>query len=338
MTRLKTYLAMFGLLAGVAGAAPTPQHEMYLCATISLNYVIGSKLVTLSGLYHRTADDKYEHFGPNFPGIFNLAVDPRDPKVLYVASLNGALCSRDGGKTWRIGTSWDITEPKDVFVDPNAPDHVYLALPDGIAVSPDRGATWPRQENGLPDRGKYTQVAKVDRTKAGRALAGCESGMYLTDDGAQSWRRVFAAKTTITDLQQSPHDPKTWLATTQSNGALRSEDGGLTWTKFEGVPSVDALYNVTFDATNPQRFAIGSWTYGVLTTEDGGKTWTERNAGLPAEHCVFRVGVDPDNGRLYAGVYKEALYVSDDFGRTWRKSGLEGSTIYNFIFLPKAAK
>jgi photosystem II stability/assembly factor-like uncharacterized protein len=338
MTKIKTYLAALVLLAGSANAATAPKHDLYVCATISLNYVIGSKLVTLSGLYQRGADNTYGHFGINFPGIFNLAVDPRNPAVLYVASLNGALCSTDGGTTWRIGTSWDMTEPKDVFVDPNAPDNIYLALPDGIAVSPDRGATWPRRENGLPERGKYTQVVKVDRTKAGRALAGCESGIYLTENAAQSWRRILPAKTTITDIRQSPHDPQLWLATTQSDGALVSRDGGLTWKKFDGVPSAEALYNVAFDATNPQRYAIGSWTYGVIVTEDGGKTWSERNTGLPAEHCVFRVGVDPDDGRLYAAVYHDAVFASEDFGRTWQKSGLEGSTVYNFVFVPKAAK
>lgn len=338
MTKIKTCLVLLGLLTGSVGAAPAPPHDLYLCATISLNYVIGSKLVTLSGLYRRGADKTYGHFGPNFPGIFNLAVDPRNPQVLYAASLNGALCSRDGGKTWRIGTSWDMTEPKDIFVDPTAPDNIYLALPDGIAVSPDRGITWPRRESGLPERGKYTQVVKVDRTTAGRALAGCESGIYLTEDAAGSWRRIFPTTTTITDLRQSPHDPKLWLATTQSDGALASRDGGLSWQKLDGVPSAEALYNAAFDATNPQRFALGSWTYGVLTTEDGGRTWTERNAGLPAEHCVFRVGIDPDSGRLYAAIYKDALFTSGDFGRTWRKSGLEGSTVYNFVFVPQAVK
>ena len=32
------------------------------------------------------------------------------------------------------------------------------------------------------------------------------------------------------------------------------------------------------------------------------------------------------------------IHVSDDFGRTWRRAGLEGSTVYNFVFVPKAAK
>ncbi len=338
MSRFKLLLALIAGVASTAAATTTSQHDLYLCASVSLNYVIGSKLVTQSGLFRRTADGKYQHFGPNFPGIFSLAVDPRDPQVLYAASLNGALCSTDGGKRWRVGTSWDMTEPKDISVDPNAPDHVYLALPDGIAVSPDGGKTWPRREDGLPDRGKYTQVVKIDRTRAGRAIAGCETGIYLTDDAAQSWRHVFTTKTTITDLRQSPHDAALWLATTQSNGALQSHDAGQTWQPITGVPSAEALYNVAFDGTNPQRYAIGSWTYGVLTSEDAGRTWTARNAGLPDGHCVFRVGVDPDTGRLYAAVYKNAIYVSDDFGRTWRKDGLEGSTVYNFVFVPQPTR
>lgn len=320
-----------------AQAADAPAHDLYLCAAINKNYVVGSKFTTDSGILKRDAAGQYKLIGPNFPFFFNLSFDPRDHDVIYAATLNGCLRTADGGKSWRTGTGWDMTEPKDVFVDPNAPDTIYLALPDGIAVSTDCGATWPRCENGLPARGKYTQVVKVDRTKAGRALAGCESGIYLTDNAAKNWRRVFKSTTTITDIRQSPHDPKLWLASTQADGALVSRDGGLTWKKFDGVPSADALYNVAFDATNPLRYAIGSWTYGVLTTEDGGKTWTERNDGLPEDHCVFRVGIDPDNGRLYAAVYKDTLFSSDDFGRTWRKDNLEGATVYNFVFLPKAA-
>jgi photosystem II stability/assembly factor-like uncharacterized protein len=339
MTKLKKYLVLLALsLGAIPLAANEPKHELIVVAAINSNFVVGSKLVNLSGLFERTPDGNYRHFGLNFPFFFNIAVDPHDANVIYAASLNGALCSVDGGNKWRIGTSWDMTEAKDVSVDPNAPDHVYLALPDGIAISPDRGKTWPRRETGLPDRGKYTQVVKVDRTTAGRALAGCESGLYLSENAGESWRRVFSTKTTITDLRQSPHDAQLWLAVTQSNGALVSRDGGETWTKVEGVPSAEALYNVAFDATNPQRYAIGSWTYGVLVTEDGGRTWKDRNAGLPAEHCVFRVGIDPDNGRLYVAVYRDAIFASDDFGRTWHEDGLAGSLVYNFVFVPKAAK
>ena len=139
----------------------------------------------------------------------------------------------------------------------------------------------------------------------------------------------------MTDLQQSSHDPQHWLAVTQSNGAWRSRDGGVTWSALGGVPIEHALYNVAFDATNAGRYVIGSWAHGVLTSEDAGRSWQKRNHGLPESPRVWRVGVHPDDGRLYASVVAEALYVSDDFGRTWQKDGLESSTINAFVFRPR---
>ena len=329
---------------------PAPTHDFYICAATNRNYVVGSVIVTINGVFRHEANGDWLHLGNNDTTISALSFDPRDHGVFYLAAINGCWRTLDGGATWRCTTDWDVTEPKDVCVDPNAPDHVYLALPDGIIVTADRGNTWTRMENGLPDRGKYTQAIAVDRTQAGRVLAGCETGIYLTENAAQSWRRVFPTKDTISDLEQSPADPKLWVAVTQSAGALISRDGGLTWQTMTGVPSEKALYNITFDATNPSRLAISSWNYGVLTSEDGGATWTDRNAGLPGlkagfrmpsdppPHCVWRVGVDPDSGRLYASVVGEALYSSDDFGRSWKNAGLDGSQVNRFVFLPRAAK
>jgi photosystem II stability/assembly factor-like uncharacterized protein len=330
------FLALsLGLLAAPVFAA-APAYDFFICANINRNYVIGSKIETVNGVYQRTAAGAWRHMGCNDTGITAVAFDPRDRNVVYTSALNGLWRSLDGGTSWRMCNGWDMTEGRDVTVDPNAPDHVYLALTDGVAVSTDRGQTLVRRENGLPDRGKYTQAIKIDRTRAGRVLAACELGIYLTEDGALNWHQVLSTRETVNDVQQSPHDPAHWLAITQSAGAWQSHDGGVTWQNIPGVPSDRALYNVTFDVTHPQRFAIGSWAHGVLTTEDAGKTWTSRNAGLPDPPCVWRVGVDPA-GRLYASVVKATLFVSDDFGRTWQRDALEGSAVNSFLLLPQAA-
>jgi photosystem II stability/assembly factor-like uncharacterized protein len=334
----------------VATTALASGHDFYIAATTNKNYVVGSVITTINGVFRHEANGDWTHIGNNDTSVECVAFDPRDHRVFYTATINGCWRTLDGGQTGRCTTSWDMTEVRDVAVDPHSPDHVYIGLPDGIAVSPDRGNTWPRMENGLPDRGKFTQVVTADRTQAGRVLIGCEAGIFLTDNAAQSWRQVFRAKTTVYGIEQSPADPKLWVAVTQQDGALISRDNGLTWKQMQGVPSEKALYNITFDPTQPERLAIGSWTYGVLTSEDGGATWIARNEGLPGKkagyrmpsdpgpHCVWRVGVDPDSGRLYASVVGEALYMSDDFGRTWKNEGLEGSQINRFVFVPHTSK
>lgn len=312
-----------------------PAYDFFVCVTLNRNYVIGSKVVAANGVYQLADSGDWQHLGANDPSITAIAFDPRDRRVHYTSALNGLWRSLDGGQLWRICNDWDMTEARDVAVDPNAPDHVYLALPDGIGVSTDRGQTLVRRERGLPARGKYTQVIQVDRTRAGRVLAGCEVGVFLTADGAQSWRRVLPTRDTVYDLQQSPHDPRVWLAATHALGLWRSVDGGDHWEKLAAAPASHPLYNVTFDVTQPQRLALGSWTLGAWTSEDDGRTWQARNAGLPAEHHVWRVGVDP-TGRLYASVHKETLYVSSDFGRNWQPATLDASQVNRFHLVPRA--
>jgi photosystem II stability/assembly factor-like uncharacterized protein len=318
------------LLSRSVGAG-APAYDFYISANVNRNYVIGSRIETTNGVFHHDdATGEWRHIGVNDTTLSALAFHPTDPNTIYTAALNGIWVSWDGGATWRMTNSWDMTEGRDVAVDPHAPDMVYLALPDGVAVSTDRGRTWQRREQGLPDRGKYTQSLGVDRTTVGRVVAGCEKGIFLTENAGKSWRCVLPTTETVNDVEQSPHDPWHWMAVTDTQGAFSSRDGGRTWTAVGTMPSAHALYNVAFDPTNAARLAIASWSAGVWTSEDGGATWTNRDAGLPAHPRVWRVGVDPNTGRLYVSVFKESLFYSDDFGRTWQVDQLEGSLVNYF--------
>jgi photosystem II stability/assembly factor-like uncharacterized protein len=253
--------------------------------------------------------------------------------VIFTVGLNGVLRSLDGGDSWRIMTSWDMTEPKDIAIDPNAPDHVYIALPDGIGVSTDQGSSWKRMDSGI--RRKYTQSIVVDRTSEGRLVAGTEKGIFLSEDGAGTWTLAQPADATVTDVDQSPHDPNVFLATTQENGVLLSTDGALSWHQLDGLTSAHTIHNGDFDATDPDRLAVCGWTIGVQVSEDGGKTWTARNDGLPSTD-VWRVAIDPDiSGRLYCSPHQNAVFISDDFGLTWKHGFFEGATVWDFNFVAR---
>lgn len=331
--RLALATVVWAGLAAITGRAVS--HDLYVCAAFDNgSRVMGAKNATASGVFRRTADG-FEHVGVNYPLTISATFDPRDSRVFYVACLSGVLRTLDGGTSWRLVTGWDETEPKSIAVDPHNPDTVYTGLPDGLIVSHDRGQTWKRSEHGLPERGKYTQVVQTDRARGGRLMIGCETGIYLSDDGAKHWRRVFATTDTVDDIQQSPHQPQQWIAVTQSAGALRSTDGGATWTPIKGVPSDKALYNVTFDARDPRRLAIASWSLGILVSEDDGQTWVTRNEGLPPSTHVWRTAIDPDNQLLYVAVFAHGLFASNDFGRTWRPAGMEGGSVQTFTFVPR---
>ena len=316
------------------GRAADLKHDLYVCVNLSgQGSVMGRSGPVLSGLYRSEDRENFEHLGPHHIRTFSVTHDPSDPGRLFVALLDGVLRTADRGKTFRIVTSWDMTEAKSVSVDRGRPEHIYAGLPDGIAVSHDRGHTWKRMNGGI--RRAYTESILVDRTKAGRVLAGTEKGIYLTEDGARTWRLVQATDKVTYSLRQSPHDPKVFMAATSSDGALWSMDGGATWKRVAGVPSERTLHNAEFDPRNAQRLVYCGWGAGVQVSEDGGKTWLDRTAGLPKRE-VWKVAVDPDlPERLYAAPYLEPLFASDDFGRTWRKLQWEKATVFDLVFVPR---
>ena len=305
---------------------------MYVAGMGSKGWVAGAAIAN-SGLFERDSSGAFFQLGYQHPEIQAVAFDPRHPARIYLAAGNGLIRSDDGGRHWRVTTSWDMTELRAVAVDPLEPDHIYVALPDGVGVSRDAGATWAHKDAGL--RRRYTHTVQVDRTRAGRVFRGGETGIYLSIDGAETWQAVSAEAIETTDIRQSPADPQFWLASTQKSGLWASHDGGLHWSRVAAVDGALTLYNVAFDPLDARRLATCGWGVGVQVSEDSGRTWQRRTAQLPSGQ-IWRVEWDPDHaGRLYASVHEEALYQSDDAGRSWTKAGLDGSIVYGFAFVPQ---
>jgi hypothetical protein len=324
-----------GIAVGHAAVcAAENKHDLYFCVNLSgQGQVMGSATAVKSGLYRSNDRQNFEHVGFSHIRTFAATHDPREPDTLFVSVLDGVLRGRNRGTVWRRVTGWEMTEPKAITFDPNALDHVYAGLPDGIAVSHDRGESWTRMNEGI--RRGYTHPLIVDRTKAGRVLAGTELGIFLTEDGARTWRPVLTTSKVVYDIRQSPHDPAAMFAVTSSEGAFRSADAGRTWRKSEGVPTQHTLHFGHFDPHDPRRLVICGWDAGVLVSEDGGRTWVDRTEGLPNRQIWF-VSPDPDfPNRLYAGPYLKPVFVSDDFARTWRPLCFEKAIIYNFMFVPR---
>lgn len=327
--------AAVGNLSAGNVASPTFKHDLYLCVNLSgESGIMGRSGGSKSGLYRSSDRETFEHIGPEHIRMYTLTSDPRERSTLYVAALDGVLRTRDGGRSWRILTSWDMTEPRSIAVDERAPDHLYAGLPDGIAVSRDRGATWQRMNDGI--RRTFTQTMTVDRTRAGRVLAGTEKGIFLSEDAARSWILVRATEETTYDLRQSPHDAKHFVAVTARDGALTSRDAGRTWQTIAGLPVDRTLHNCDFDPHESGRLLVCGWGVGVMLSEDNGRTWEDRTGGLPKRE-VWRAKFDPDiPGRIYAAPYLAPVQVSDDRGRTWRPLQFEKALVFDLAFVPRS--
>jgi photosystem II stability/assembly factor-like uncharacterized protein len=77
--------------------------------------------------------------------VNGLAVDPSNPKVMYVAMRRGLFRTDNAGESWTALASG----PKDVAtvaVNPRKPKELYAATMDGqIHASTDGGLRWERR-------------------------------------------------------------------------------------------------------------------------------------------------------------------------------------------------
>ena len=139
----------------------------------------------------------------------------------------------------------------------------------------------------------------------------------------------------------SPLDPDKVLVRCDMTGAYLSEDGGRTWRMFNGRTTVSFFVFDPVDAN-----VIYCNRLGLLRSADGGKTWelifpdpaTVKGVNIAGDHGEERIvtatasdesvgalAVDPaDSKTLYIAGYSggaAALYVSADWGKTWKKAG-----------------
>ena len=232
-----------------------------------------------------------------------------DPGVLFSSS--------DDGETWELNRA--------LWEHPTRPRW----RPDSGGLSVHSIAPWP----GDPDR---------------LALAISAAGVWLTDDGGQTWShgnegivadylpeeaRASAIDLCVHHLERAPRRPER-LYLQFHGGVYRSDDAGHTWIDIAaGLPS-DFGFPVALDPADPDSaYVIPVATADRVTpggrvlvweTRDAGATWTAHGDGLPQQDAylqVLRQSFDRcgegDELELYFGATSGEIFGSADAGRTW---------------------
>jgi len=260
------------------------------------------------GVY-KTVDggQTWENVGlPESEHIGRIAIDPRDPDVVYVAAQGplwrsggdrGLYKTTDGGKSWnRILHISDDTGINEVHLDPREPDVLY-------ATAYQRG----RHVWSLIDGGP-------------------ESGIHKSTDGGETWRQLTQGLPEEVDLGRiglalSPADPDVIYAIVESQreegGVFRSTDRGESWEKrSDYVSQSPQYYNelVAHPKDVDTVFSMDTWMH---VSADGGKTFEK--VGEEHKHVDnHAMWIDPMDTHYYLVGCDGGVYESFDRGATWQ--------------------
>lgn len=192
------------------------------------------------------------------PGIHSIVVDPRNAdRVLIAISTAGVLETTDGGRSWR-------SRNKGMTMEHN----------------PDPNAEW----------GHDPHVIELCRSAPDHVWQQNHVGVFYSDNGAESWRKVSAPDNGV-------HFG--FPVTVDAN------DGKVAWV----VPG----------RSDQQRTTIDGSLF-VARTGDGGASWQQQRNGLPQESAydiVYRHALDNRDDIVTFGSTTGNLYLSEDRGDSW---------------------
>ena len=289
---------------GAVAVAPSDPKTLYVGtgeADIRANMIPGN------GVFKSTdAGKTWQSIGlRDTHSISTILVDPKDPNVVYVASMGhvfapdpnrGIFKSSDGGKTWQ----------KILFVD-NKTGAICLVMdPSHPAVM-------------------YASMWQATRLPWGLISGGPGSGLYKTTDGGAHWSNISRnpglprGVLGRMGLSVAASKPDTVYAIIQAKegGVFRSDDAGATWKRVNDEMKLRqrAFYYMTIYADPKDPNTVYAPEVDALwVSHDGAKTFTKLKPPHGDNHVVW---INPNDTRILLEGNDGGATVSVDAGETW---------------------
>ena len=298
----------------------------------------------------------------NTGSVGDVVVAPSNPNVVYVGSGegiqrpdlsvgNGLYKSSDAGKTWTNmglkdaqqigGITVDPTNENRIFVatlghpyGPNKERGVYRSLDGGktleqvLFINENTGAIQVTIDQNNP-KIVYADIwaARQGPWENG-AWNGTESGLFKSEDGGTTWRRLTKGLPTTTEdglgrigFTIAPSNSNRMYATVdaeKNGGIYRSDDAGESWYLLTSDGRLwgrgSDFAEVKVDPKNAD--IVYSANVVMWKSIDGGKNWTGIK-GAPGGDDYHRIWINPNDTKIMAIGLDQGGIVTVNGGETW---------------------
>lgn len=213
-----------------------------------------------------------------------------EPHVIYLAhDVGGSWKSTDSGETWKkcIDKGLYNVHSQSIAVDPINPDNAFIIV-----------------DNGWMEQGTVKQFQGLYKTIDGGTS--WEHVLYVNVDNMRVLRNNIAYQATSITIEND--SPKNWYAVFNMNGLYKSEKYGekSSWEKLSYFPS--KAHQVVCHPNDSNVIFVAAEN-GLYKSDNGGSNL--HNWKFIGKK-VTSVCINKLNGKIYAAVADDGLYVSMD--------------------------
>ncbi len=199
---------------------------------------------------------------------------------------------------------------------------LFAATAAGVHRSQDGGTSWTAL--GLGHLGSAVGVVAPSPAYLHDTtlFVGAATGLYRSPDGGATWQPVLTGSRVLSvALSPDFEQDRLLFVGTETDGVLRSDDGGARWTSANpGLVDLTVLALALSPGFTTDRTGFAATVSGVYRTRNGGKAWRPVDLGAeePAVQCLALSPLFSHDGLVLAGTEGDGLLESRDGGASWQ--------------------
>jgi len=262
----------------------------------------------------------------NRPRLFvdHIIVDPRDSRVLYVAThrhkeAGGFFKSVDGGQRWHQSSELKDEALHSLSQSKSDPDVLFAGTINGIFRSDNAGDTWQQLPTHKTPGLVHVESLAIDPRTADTVYAGTWYLPYKTTDGGNTWSSIkngIIDDSDIFAIDIDPRDPNHVIASACS-GIYETKNGGANWRKVQGIPSQSRRTRAILQHPSVPGLVFAGTTEGFWRSERGGDadSWMVTTS---RQLEINSITVHPSRPEtIYIGTNNYGVMVSHDSGKSF---------------------
>ncbi len=260
----------------------------------------------------------------NRPKLFmdHIIVDPRDSRVLYVAThrhkeAGGFFKSTDGGRTWKESPELREEALHSLTQSSKNPDMLVAGTNRGLYYSLDAGERWDKYNTSSAPGLVNVESLAVDPRNTDIIYAGTWYLPYKTTDGGRTWTNIKNGIIDDSDIFAIDIDPRDadHVIASACSGIYETKNAGASWRKVQGIPSQSRRTRAILQHPAIPGIVFAGTTEGFWRSANGGDSWMLTTS---KQLEINSIAVHPSRPQdIYIGTNNYGVMVSRDGGKNF---------------------